>query len=315
MKFPFKRALVTGGAGFIGSHLVTALAANGVDIRVVDNLSTGKRENLPAGHKLIHLIVGDICDSSLIAKAMEGVDIVFHLAAVVSVPESVAAPVRTAQVNEIGTLGILSAALNANVRRLIFSSSSAVYGNVSELPVTESVRLRPVSPYAVQKWAGEIYCQLFASQFGLETVCLRYFNVFGPRQDPSSPYSGVISRFMDCVVNQKVPVIYGNGNQTRDFVFVDDVVAANLLAASGSVTDGDAMNVGTGCSTSIRQLWDTVAQKASSELKPDLQPPRVGDILNSVASIQKASQLIDFSPAVAFDTAIDQTLRWYRDNA
>jgi len=308
-----QHALVTGGAGFIGSHLVDALMRKGTRVSVIDNLSTGKRENLPEAAMNFVFHEGDIRDWVLLRKVMEGVDVVFHQAAVVSVPLSVAEPLESAAVNEMGTLSVLEAARQAGCRRVVLASSSAVYGDDPELPKHEAMALRPLSPYAVQKMVGEHYAGLYSTLYGLETTCLRYFNVFGPRQDPASPYAGVISIFMDRAVADQAPAIYGDGEQTRDFVYVQDVIAANLLAAAEKGAAGKIFNIGTGITITINRLWQLVAEMAGITLTPEYKTAREGDILHSVAAIDASRRDLGFVPRVGFEEGLAHTYAWYRN--
>ena len=311
MTRPITHALVTGGAGFIGSHLVDALIGQGARVTVIDNLSTGRRENLREAGPGLHFHEGDIRDRDLLKKLMHGVDVVFHQAAVVSVPLSVAQPLESAEVNEMGTLTVLETARQAGCRRVVLASSSAVYGDDPQLPKREEMTLRPLSPYAIQKMVGEHYAGLYGTLYGLETACLRYFNVFGPRQDPSSPYSGVISIFMDRAVAGRAPSIYGDGEQTRDFVYVQDVVAANLGAATARDAAGQVFNIGTGQTITVNRLWQNVAELAGIDLAPEYQPARDGDIVHSVAAIAAARQHLGFDPAVSFEEGLARTYDWY----
>ncbi len=313
MDVPFRKALVTGGAGFIGSHLADALVESGVEVVVVDNLATGHRDNLDRIADRITFLEGDIRDRNLMDRAAEGCEVVFHQAAVVSVPQTVADPVTSAEVNELGTLAVLEAARAKKARRVVLASSSAVYGDDPEMPKRESQRPKPLSPYAVQKLAGEYYAGLYAGLYGLETVCLRYFNVFGPRQDPSSPYSGVISIFMAKSAAGEAPSIHGNGEQYRDFVYVADVVAANLLSAVREGAAGGVFNVGTGRSITINRLWETVRDLSGISLAPAHGPPRAGDIVASVSSIDHARQVLGFSPRFTFEEGLRKTHNWYRE--
>ena len=312
MTKPITHALVTGGAGFIGSHLVEALVGQGARVTVIDNLSTGRRENLQGAGPGLDFHEGDIRDRDLLQKLMNGVEVVFHQAAVVSVPLSVAQPLDSAEVNEMGTLAVLETARQAGCRRVVLASSSAVYGDDPQLPKREAMTLRPLSPYAVQKMVGEYYAGLYGTLYGLETACLRYFNVFGPRQDPSSPYSGVISIFMDRAVAGRAPIIYGNGEQTRDFVYVQDVVAANLGAATETAAAGQVFNIGTGHTITVNRLWQSVAGLAGIDRAPEYQAAREGDIVHSVAAIEAARQQLGFAPEVSFEDGLARTYDWYR---
>lgn len=298
------RYLVTGGAGFIGSHIVDALLARGDEVRVLDNLSSGQVENLPPNQNRFQFIEGDIRDEAMVRRAMAGVETIFHLAAMVSVPQSMAEPRQAELINGVGTLSLLEAARAAGVRRLVLSSTCAVYGDDLTLPKTEAMPAEPKSPYAISKLAAELYCRLFADAFGLETVVLRYFNVFGPRQNPSSPYSGVISIFVDRL-SQNLPVtIYGTGEQTRDFVFVSDVVQANLLAAESAEAVGQIFNIGTGQAVTVNRLFERLAQILGYEGEPTYQPARPGDILHSYADPSRAGTWLNWRPRFSFEAGL-----------
>ncbi|MBI9085515.1 MAG: NAD-dependent epimerase/dehydratase family protein [Desulfobacterales bacterium] len=312
MDWPYRRALVTGGAGFIGSHLVEALLGLGSEVVVMDNLSTGRMENLAAVLSRIDFHRGDICDETALKSAAGGCDVVFHLAAVVSVVQTVETPVASALVNELGTLRVLEAARQAGAVRAVLSSSSAVYGNDAQVPNRESMMPRPMSPYAVQKLTGELYAGLYNDLYGMETVCLRYFNVYGPRQDPSSPYSGVISIFMDRAISGTPPVIYGDGGQCRDFVYVQDVVAANLLAATGSGAAGGVFNIGTGQAVEVKDLWEKIQIVTGSDRSPGFESARLGEIYASVADVGLAAERLGYVPAFGFDRGLAETYDWYR---
>jgi len=307
--------LVTGGAGFIGSHLADALLSEGCHVAVLDNLSTGNISNLKKIRGEINFIEGDIRDPADIEKAAEGCDLIYHEAAVVSVVQTVKAPAPSALVNDIGTINVLDAARQQGIRRVILASSAAVYGDDSEVPNREEMPPSPQSPYAIQKLSNELYARTFHDLFGLETVCLRYFNVFGPRQDPSSPYSGVISIFMDHSVRRKQPVIYGDGNQYRDFVYVKDVVRANLLAAASPNAAGGRFNIGTGERVSIHALWQKVSGLSGFGEEPQYASPRPGDIVESVSSIARAETVLGYRPAYSFDKGLSETYAWFRNAA
>jgi len=312
MDIKFKKALVTGGAGFIGSHLVDALLSAGCDVVVIDNLSTGHLHNLKHIKERITFHKADIRDQELLIKVSNGCDAIFHLAAVVSVPQTVVKPVESAMVNEMGTIYVLEAARKNNIKRIVLSSSCAVYGDAPEIPKHEMMMPKPQSPYAVQKLAGEYYARLYHDLYGIETVCLRYFNVYGPRQDPSSPYSGVISIFMTKAVDKTSPFIYGDGNQYRDFIFVNDVVKANLSAAQNSDAVGKIINIGTSRFIRIYQLWKMISHLAGIDLEPKYEPARPGDILESVAKIDLAVELLGFEPEYPFETGLEKTFEWYK---
>jgi nucleoside-diphosphate-sugar epimerase len=314
MAISYRQALITGGAGFIGSHIAEALVKQGCDVIIFDNLASGHIGNIAHLKNSVSFVQGDIQDDGALMKACKGCDIIFHHAAVVSVTQTVAEPITSAIVNDLGTLKVLELARQNGVKRVILASSSAVYGDDPQLPKSESMPARPQSPYAVQKWTNEQYAKLYYSLYGMETVCLRYFNVYGPRQDPSSPYSGVISIFMTKASQNIAPNIYGDGRQTRDFVFVKDVVQANLLAAENASAPGEVFNVGTGDSIEINTLWNKVAGIAHCELKPHHGSARTGDIIHSLANIQKASRCLGFKPSISFDEGLTQTFVWYQEN-
>ncbi len=307
------KILVTGGAGFIGAHLVEALVANNFQVTVVDNLSSGKLSNLEKVLSRISFIEGDIREQKLLEEAARDCRFIFHLAAVVSVTKTVENPLGSSLVNELGTLGLLEAARYNKVHRVILSSSSAVYGDDPRIPKKESMPPCPKSPYAVQKLVNEHYAELYGELFGVETVCLRYFNVYGPRQDPSSPYSGVISIFMKQAALNQQPVIYGDGKQTRDFVYVEDVVRANMLAAQVPNAAGKVFNIGTGQMINISKLWNMVAKLAGTTAEPEYAPERSGDIRQSVADIEKSNRILGFRPRVELKTGLASTYQWYRE--
>jgi nucleoside-diphosphate-sugar epimerase len=312
MGLQINKALVTGGAGFIGSHLVDALVQAGCAVAVLDSLTTGHVENLASVRDRIDFVQGDILDDDALDRCMPGCDVVFHQAAVVSVTQTVQDPVTSARVNDLGTIQVLDAARRHGVRRVVLASSSAVYGDAPQLPKTESMIPAPMSPYAVQKLTNEYYAALYGRLYELEAVCLRYFNVYGPRQDPSSPYSGVISIFMSRALQAQAPVIHGDGNQTRDFVFVGDVVQANLLAATHADAPGRVFNVGTSQSVAINALWQNIAALAGVTVGVQYGNSRMGDILHSLSSIQRAREILGFQPGVRFEEGLRRTFDWYR---
>ncbi|MBW2411116.1 MAG: SDR family oxidoreductase [Deltaproteobacteria bacterium] len=311
MSSEISHALVTGGAGFIGSHIVEALIAKGCKVTVLDNLSTGSESNLDPVKNNITFLEGDIRDRPVLDKAAQSCDTIFHLAAVVSVPETIEDPVNSALTNDMGTLYVLEAAREKGVRRVVFSSSCAVYGDDPRLPKNEAMNPAPCSPYAVQKLTGEHHVRLGFDLYGLETVSLRYFNVYGPRQDPSSPYSGVISIFMNKAVEDQAPVIFGDGNQSRDFIYVADVVKANLLAATTAPAQGQTINIGTGADTQINRLWEMICALSGSTHRPQHEPSRSGDIYASVADISHAKSLLGFEIDYPFGRGLELTYRWY----
>ena len=299
--------LVTGGAGFIGSHISDRLLADGHRVRILDNFSTGKHENIQASAD-VEVIEGDVGNYDTVRTAMEQVDIVFHEAAIASVPETVGNPLASERVNYRGTLNILEAARHAGVKRVMFACSAAVYGDLPELPKQESMPVKPLSPYAVDKLASEQACQMYTYLYGLETVSLRYFNVFGPRQDPSSPYSGVISIFSDYLGQGKQPTIYGDGEQTRDFVYVSDVVEANIKAATAPSAAGKAINIAAGGKLSINTLLKTICDLKGQPFEPQYKPGRQGDIKHSRADISAAREFLDWEPVVAFEDGLKKLL-------
>jgi len=312
MKLPFKSALVTGGAGFIGSHLVDSLVSAGCKVAVLDNLSSGNYANLKHLEGKFAFYRDDIRNQRAISTAAEGCEVIFHLAAIVSVPQTIEDPVESDAVNDTGTLLVLDTARRKKARRVIFSGSCAVYGDDRRLPKQEDMNPKPQSPYAVQKLAGEYYARVYYELYGLEAVALRYFNVYGPRQDPLSPYSGVISIFMAKALHNEPAVIYGDGNQSRDFIYVQDVVRANLLAAAAKGVGGQVMNIGTGRSVVIKQLWKSICALSGQNLEPEYAPKRPGDIVKSVAGIGSAKALLGFEPEISFEKGLESTFEWYR---
>ncbi|MCC7263921.1 MAG: SDR family oxidoreductase [Candidatus Latescibacteria bacterium] len=302
--------LVSGGAGFIGSHLCRRLIAEGHAVRVLDNLSSGKRANLEGVE--VDWVEGDIRDEALLARALQGIEFVHHHAAIASVAVSVNQPLLEQEVNLVGTLRVLEAARQAGVRRVVFAASAAAYGNNPESPKREEMRPEPASPYGLSKVAGEYYCRIYSEVFGLETVCLRYFNVFGPRQDPTSPYSGVISLFARRLLLGQRPVIQGDGEQSRDFVYVEDVVQANLRASQVSQAGGEIYNIGCGRSTTIKELAGQLNQLLGAGLEPEFSPARPGDVRRSLADISRARAGLGYAPAFGLAEGLERTLEWMR---
>jgi len=304
---------VTGGAGFIGSHLVDRLLKDGFNITVLDDLSTGKLDNL-ASHKdkeNFHFIRGDIRDSDLVKRALKDVDAVFHAAALVSVSRSVEDPILTNEVNVTGTLNLLKACLDSNIKRFIFSSSTAIYGDTKTLPISEDIVPQPISPYAVSKLAAENYTQVFYEVYGLETVCLRYFNVYGPRQE-YGPYSGVITIFINRLKHGEPPIVYGDGEQTRDFVEVQDVVEANMLALRKRDAVGQIFNIATGLPTTVNRLAELLQEIVGrTELKPVHAKPRLGDIRYNHADIGKARKILGYEPKVSLKAGLTRLVEWW----
>jgi nucleoside-diphosphate-sugar epimerase len=305
--------LVTGGAGFIGSHLCEALVRRGERVRVVDSLITGKRENL-AHVPEVEFQQGDLAQPEVAARAVQSVDYVLHQAAIPSVPRSVSDPVTSNRANIDASLTLLVAARDAGVRRVIYAGSSSVYGNSPTLPKVETMPTAPLSPYALQKLVAEQYCRIFTALYGLETVTIRYFNVFGPRQDPSSPYSGVISLFISALCDNRRPTIYGDGEQTRDFTYVGNVVDAVLRACTAPAASGEAINVATAHRISLKQLFEAVKREVGSALEPIYAEPRAGDVRDSLADITKAERLLGYTPSVDFDEGLGRTVAWYRES-
>jgi len=304
--------VVTGGAGFIGSHLVERLVRDGHRVRVVDNLITGRRENLAHLDGGFEFHEVSITDQKALAPIFAGVDTVFHQAALPSVPRSVDDPLTTNEYSVTGTLNVLLAARDAGVRRVVYAASSSAYGDIEGEFKVETMPPRPLSPYGVAKLAGEYYCQAFTEVYGLETVSLRYFNVFGPRQDPTSQYAAVIPLFITAMLDGKAPVIYGDGQQSRDFTYIDNVVHGNLLAAQAPGAAGQVMNLATGGRVTLLELVDKINRLLGTDFTPVHAPERKGDIKHSRAAIDKARDLLDYQPIVDFDTGLARTLEWYR---
>jgi len=304
--------LVTGGAGFIGSHIATALVRRGDLVRVLDNLSTGHQDNLREIRDDIEFVKGDVADPSSVAAAVKGMDCIYHQAALASVPMSLERPMDTNRVCVTGTVNVLDQARQAGVRRVIYAASSSVYGDVPTSPKRESDRMMPLSPYAAAKAAGELYCQSFYHSFGLETVGLRYFNVFGPRQDPNSPYSAVIPIFMTRMLKGSPPVVHGDGHQTRDFTYVENVVHGNLLAAEAAEAPGQIMNVANGVSISLLQLIEQLNRLLGLDVQPRHDEARVGDVLDSSADISQARKILGYQPTVGFEDGLRHSIDYYR---
>ena len=303
--------LVTGGAGFIGSHLAEELVRRGHRVRVVDSLITGKRRNLD--HiKDIEFLEGDLADSRVARRAVDGMEYVLHQAAIPSVPRSVNDPLTSNQANVTAALNVLVAARDAGVKRLVYAGSSSVYGDTPTLPKREDMPTKPLSPYALQKLVAEQYGQMFTSLYGFETVTTRYFNVFGPRQDPGSPYSGVISLFSTALLDGRQPVIFGDGEQTRDFTFVANVVDGVLRACEAPKAAGEVMNVATGGRISLNELLRVMNKICGTNAEPIYKEPRAGDVRDSQADISKARALLGYEPIVSFEEGLRRTLEWCR---
>lgn len=306
------QVLVTGGAGFIGSNLAQALTSLGATVRVLDNLSTGRLANLNGCIAEIEFVEGDIRDMDILDKAIEGVNTIFHQAALPSVPRSIADPLTTDQVNSQGTLTLLLAARDKGAKRVIYASSSSVYGDSPTLPKEEIMPTDPLSPYALSKFTGERYCRLFYSLYGLETVALRYFNVFGPRQDPTSQYSAVIPKFISSILGSKAITIYGDGEQTRDFTFVDNVVQANLQAAMSEEASGEVLNIACGKRISIIELAEFLMNALDNRVEIRYAPQREGEVRDSLASTEKARATISYDPMVDVWEGLRRTAAWYK---
>jgi len=304
--------VVTGGAGFIGSHLCEALVARGERVRVVDNLITGKRANLAHLGEAVEFLEGDLADLDVARRAVQGCDFVLHQAAIPSVPRSVKDPITSNRANIDATLNVLVAARDAGVRRVVYAGSSSAYGNTPTLPKHEDMPTAPLSPYALQKLVGEQYLQLFTRLYGLETVTIRYFNVFGLRQDPSSPYSGVISLFVSALVDGRQPTIYGDGEHTRDFTYVANVVDGVLRACTAPGASGEVINVATGGRVSLNQLFCAIRDLTRARVDPIYASPREGDVKDSQADITKAQRLLGYQPLVSFEDGLGRTLEWYK---
>ena len=303
--------LVTGGAGFIGSHLAEELVRRGERVRVVDSLITGKRQNL-AHLPGVEFLEGDLADLEVAKAAVAGVDYVLHQAAIPSVPRSVVDPITSNRANIDASLNVLVAARDAGVKRLVYAGSSSAYGNTPTLPKVETMPTAPLSPYALQKLVAEQYCQMFTQLYGLQTVTTRYFNVFGPRQDPSSPYSGVISLFISALVDGRQPKIYGDGEHTRDFTYVANVVDGVLRACTAPDASGQVINVATGGRISLNHLFRTVRDFVGGDIEPLYEAPRAGDVKDSQADISKAKRLLGYQPIVSFEDGLRNTVNWYR---
>ncbi len=308
------RYLVTGGAGFIGSNTVDELVRRGHGVVVLDDLSAGKEENLAEIRNKITFVKGSITDLETVQKACHQADYVIHLAARTSVPRSVKDPIETNRINVDGTLNVLVAARDNKVKRVVYAASSSAYGETPTLPKNETMQARPISPYGVTKFVGELYAQAFGRCYGLETVSLRYFNIFGPRQDPDSPYSGVLSRFATAFLDDTQPTIYGDGEQTRDFTYVDNAVQANLLACEGPALSGEVLNVGTGQSISLNQTLELFRRISGKQIAAQHDTPRDGDIRDSLADISRAKELLGYEPTILFEEGLQRTYDWYRAN-
>ena len=308
-------SLVTGGAGFIGSNMARFLLDKGQKVRVLDNFETGKRENLTEIAERIELIKGDIRDKDTVERAVKGADVIYHLAALGSVPRSMKDPATTHDVNVGGTFNVLLAARDAKVRRIVFASSSSVYGQCKVLPQHEGLPLCPISPYGATKAIGEIYFRAFYETYGVQSVCLRYYNVFGPRQDPTSQYAAAIPLFVSALLRDKRPTIFDDGEQSRGFTYINNVMQANWLAANAKETHGEAVNISTKNAVSVNTVVNTIRKLLGKEnVKPVYAPPRPGDIKHSLADVKKAKELIGYEPFVSFEEGIAMAIDWYKEN-
>lgn len=303
--------LVTGGAGFIGSHIVEALVRQGERVRVLDDFSTGNRENISPFLDRIDLVEGDLADLETVRKAMGGVQFVLHQGALPSVPKSVQDPLATNRANVTGTLNVLVAARDEGVRRVVYAASSSAYGDSPSLPKEESMKPEPLSPYAVQKYTGELYCRNFFTLYGLETVSIRYFNVFGPRQDPNSQYAAVIPRFVTALRDGRPPVIYGDGEQSRDFTYVENVVRANLLALRAPEAAGEMMNFACGTRYTLNELCRILQRIFKTSIAPIHEAPRPGDVRHSLADIRKSQRLLGYTAHVSFEEGLRRTVAFF----
>lgn len=304
--------LVTGGAGFIGSHIATALVERGDRVRVLDNLCAGFESNLKHISDDIDFQNGDVADPAAVAKAMQGIELVYHQAALASVPLSLDDPLATNHACVTGTVNVLHEAAKANVRRVVYAASSAAYGNRPFTSKRESDLPQVLSPYGAAKLAGELYCEAFYHSFGLETVGLRYFNVFGPRQDPASPYSAVIPLFVTAILSGNPPIVYGDGGQSRDFIYVGNVVQGNLLAGEAKDAPGKVINMAEGKQTTLLQLLELLSDLLGLPVKPDFQPARAGDVRESLADISLARSVLGYEPKTDLETGLRQTIDYYR---
>jgi UDP-glucose 4-epimerase len=304
--------LVTGGAGFIGSHIIRTLLEQGHEVKILDNFSTGKRENIADLETKIELIEGDLRDSSKVTEAVRGVEVIFHEAAFVSVPQSMDEPQDCLDINVTGTSQLFESARRAGVKRAVFATSAAVYGDSAEMPLTEETPLRPLSPYAASKRVDEIYGQLYTTSFGLDVVALRYFNVYGPRQRPDSMYAAAVPIFIRRLLDGKPITIYGDGGQTRDLINIHDVVRANLVAAAHPSAPGQIFNICTGIETRIIDLIEVLQDLFPSAPAPTFAAPRAGDIYRSIGSPQKAADLIDFRAEVTLDAGLKEAVEWMK---
>jgi nucleoside-diphosphate-sugar epimerase len=309
-----ERFLVTGGAGFIGSNICRRLVSEGCFVRVLDNLSTGKKANLDGIADKIEFVEADMGDTEVARGAMEDVEVVIHQGALPSVPRSIEEPEQTHQHCVNATFTLLLAARDCGIRRFVYAASSSAYGDTPTLPKVETMAVHPLSPYAVGKLVGEHYCSVFSSVFGLETISLRYFNVFGPYQDPTSQYAAAIPAFVTAILKDEPPTIYGDGRQSRDFTYIDNVVEANILAARAAKTAGQVINIACGESVTVNQIIDMISEIVGKDVKAEYAPARAGDVKHSQADISLAREVIEYEPKVAFADGLATAIEWYRDN-
>ena len=307
--------LVTGGAGFIGSNIAERLVRDGKKVRIIDNLLTGKLDNMKTFINDVEFIQADIRSLDTLQQVIKDVDYVIHQAALPSVPKSVELPLESNDHNTNGTLNVLFAAKENGVKRVVYAASSSAYGEIPESPKIETMRPQPLSPYAVNKLIGEYYCSVFNQVYGLETVALRYFNVFGPRQDPTSFYSAVIPKFISALLKDKPPTIYGDGEQSRDFTYIDNVVAANLLACKAKGVGGQLFNIACGKSFTLNQLYEDLQELIGTNIEVNYEAPRIGDVKHSLADISKAKKMLGFEVQVAFKEGLQKTIEWFSVNS
>jgi len=308
--------LVTGGAGFIGSAIAKRILEQGDFVRIVDNFSTGKKENIEdfLGNPNFELIEGDLTDIQIAKKAVENMDFVIHQAAIPSVQRSIDDPMKSNNANINGTLNMLLAARDAKIKRFVYAASSSAYGDNPDLPKKEDMPVLPISPYALTKYVGERYCQIFWRLYGLPTICLRYFNVFGPKQDPNSQYSAVIPRFITALLKGEKPIIYGTGEQSRDFTFIDNVVDANLASVKSEKGFGEVFNVACGDQISLNRLLEMLKDILKTDINPDHKEARIGDVLHTRADISKAKEILEYSPKVSIKEGLAKTVDWYKND-
>jgi len=307
--------LVTGGAGFIGSNTVRGLLDEGFGVRVLDNMSTGRRENLDEILEKIEFVEGDLRDKEAVEKAVSGVDYIIHEGALPSVPRSIDDPILSNEVNLSGTLNVLWAAKTEGVRRVVFASSSSIYGDTPTLPKVETMTPTPLSPYAVSKLSCEHYMRVFTAAYGLETVCLRYFNVYGPRQDPASEYAAVVPKFATAYLSGKPPTIFGDGEQTRDFTYIKDVVSVNIAALTAPKASGEIVNIAGGKRVSVNELAQIIADITGSDAKPNYEPERPGDVKHSLADVRLARDVLDFKPKYGLKEGLTETVEYFKNQA